>query len=66
MGHRTTWELRGQRAAVNGLTEADCPYKRESAAKACWLRGYRREVEDMEAWLDDFEPGWREHLARMT
>lgn len=66
MGHRTTWETRGERAARGGLAEGDCPYRRESAARTCWLRGYHREVEQMEAWLDDYEPGWREELARMS
>lgn len=65
MGHRTTWEKMGTKAAQDGLAESDCPYRRESAARTCWLRGFRCETAAMEAWLDEFEPGWRDELARM-
>jgi ribosome modulation factor len=66
MGHRITWERMGAKAAQDGIAESDCPYRRASSARTCWLRGFRDETAKMEAWLDDFEPGWREELQRLS
>ena len=66
MGHRITWEGRGAKAARDGVAESDCPYRQESAARTCWLRGFRHETVEMEEWLDEFEPGWRDDLKRMS
>lgn len=64
MGHRITWERMGAKAAQDGLTESDCPYRRPSTARTCWLRGILMHLVS-DGDLNDLaqsRTGWLENL----